>query len=1013
MDIRNILAKLDTLNEGTMAAVKKHSRGPKFPGYWKGTDAADKSKSKMVGAAESVLKDLEKELVEGSVKRNLEEEFAAFKEESDNPRIDLTPNYPNYATLVGEFVGMKGTRARFKIINAAVKSGQGETEKIAMAVASGKPILVDFSRIKNRAVLEDDDMFADGSKRKVMQAVTKELEQMHAHSATYPDNPYFAEAIEKINRWLPKLHTNFNSGLKDLLVNQHSSSGRWAAGILDALEDLGISRRDVMELSRSKFMQENDDSFAPSQRAATSIATRGWRRGGERTGSYQGSVTTTFDHIKSAIGDPISGPTDDPYDKVSCEWILTFKDGVVASIYDYKTGGTPMGEYAWHIGGNNKKAVEYVSHLLGIKPEVTEGSDDMFADRQSQKIGGAIIKAGKGAIADAPISWEGDEDMIEFTIGDGNDMIKIGKTYIEQGMAAGNRAFWEVDTAVRDQMYDAVLDVGIDMNDILDDLDEGVDIGQEWMSDTELDQYIPANLQQQWSELLGYDRNGNPSALWANLTGGYEPDVNDPEHRALMVKVANKWFAAKKIPNVQFYNVKDADDELEWLVQIGPQGVAEATRKPAAPQFTKYTNYELWERERYARGANYSETEIDGRLVGVAVVGTTYNEWGYVRDTGKVVGMWYNKASIGSFVQDGTSFDDSLSYAEQDTTWPYMNESQGAAEGTMVEGDYDKAYNLGKTHALRGERKSSPWPKEYPHDLHHKAYMMGYKDHAQRTPKTPKQGVAEEMTPAGEFLNKQERLKAGDKVYYKGRVVGIATGDMDDDRVVFKPVPGYGTNPNFASLPIGLIGLREHHEFTDLELAIMEGGHSLDEARIHHPGRINVYFKPNQHGEHSRVVAQNIPSSTLDALIGAMVKKFGVSPSDFSWQSVDDPFGQRLNEYGMTTGGMAGMNATAPADPAANKAATAQQLSNVQANANKLKAAGVNLPAGTGAVAQSAITASKNPNANAVTGQGMDATGKKITGALGQEMEKLLTTGNPAQVQQVANAIKQAKMGQK
>ena len=104
---------------------------------------------------------------------------------------------------------------------------------------------------------------------------------------------------------------------------------------------------------------------------------------------------------------------------------------------------------------------------------------------------------------------------------------------------------------------------------------EDVDIGQEWMSDTELDQYVPQQLQQQWRELLGYDRNGNPSALWANLTGGYEPDVNDPQHRVLMVKVANKWFAAKKIPNVKFFDVKDADDELEWLVQIGEQGVAE------------------------------------------------------------------------------------------------------------------------------------------------------------------------------------------------------------------------------------------------------------------------------------------------------------------------------------------------------------------------------------------------------------------------------------------------------
>jgi hypothetical protein len=104
---------------------------------------------------------------------------------------------------------------------------------------------------------------------------------------------------------------------------------------------------------------------------------------------------------------------------------------------------------------------------------------------------------------------------------------------------------------------------------------EGIDIGKEWMSDTELDQYVPNHLQQKWRELLGYDINGNPSALWANLTGGYEPDVNDPQHRALMVKVANKWFAAKKIPNVKFFDVKDADDELEWLVQIGQQGVAE------------------------------------------------------------------------------------------------------------------------------------------------------------------------------------------------------------------------------------------------------------------------------------------------------------------------------------------------------------------------------------------------------------------------------------------------------
>jgi hypothetical protein len=118
------------------------------------------------------------------------------------------------------------------------------------------------------------------------------------------------------------------------------------------------------------------DEFAPSKRAATGVATHNWRRGGERTGSLKGYVVTTFDHIKSVFGDPISGPTDKPYDKVSCEWVITFKDGTTATIYDYKTGKTPMNEYRWHIGGSGK-AVEYVTHLLGLEAE------DMYEGKQT------------------------------------------------------------------------------------------------------------------------------------------------------------------------------------------------------------------------------------------------------------------------------------------------------------------------------------------------------------------------------------------------------------------------------------------------------------------------------------------------------------------------------------------------------------------------------------------------------------------------------------------------------
>jgi hypothetical protein len=59
-----------------------------------------------------------------------------------------------------------------------------------------------------------------------------------------------------------------------------------------------------------------------------------------------------------------------------------------------------------------------------------------------------------------------------------------------------------------------------------------------------------------------------------------------------MVKVANKWFAAKKIPNVKFFDVKDADDELEWLVQIGQQGMAEGNRKSEPPEADYGADYQ-------------------------------------------------------------------------------------------------------------------------------------------------------------------------------------------------------------------------------------------------------------------------------------------------------------------------------------------------------------------------------------------------------------------------------------
>ena len=113
-----------------------------------------------------------------------------------------------------------------------------------------------------------------------------------------------------------------------------------------------------------------------------------------------------------------------------------------------------------------------------------------------------------------------------------------------------------------------------------------------------------------------------------------------------------------------------------------------------------------------------------------------------------------------------------------------------------------------------------------------------------------------------------------------------------------------------------------------------------------------------------------------------------------------------------SAGGGAGGGATANqvSTNSVNQAADTKELNLAQANLNKLKSAGVNLPTGVSQAAKSAVTTAGNPGA--VQGQGMDQNAKKTATALGQEMEKLVTGGNPGQISQLANAIKKMNMGQ-
>lgn len=79
--------------------------------------------------------------------------------------------------------------------------------------------------------------------------------------------------------------------------------------------------------------------------------------------SLVGYVTTTYATLEKVLGEPYTD-----FDKSTAHWNIQAPDGTVATIYDYKTYSTPVGEYRWHIGGHSERALLLVEFLLGIKP---------------------------------------------------------------------------------------------------------------------------------------------------------------------------------------------------------------------------------------------------------------------------------------------------------------------------------------------------------------------------------------------------------------------------------------------------------------------------------------------------------------------------------------------------------------------------------------------------------------------------------------------------------------------
>lgn len=122
------------------------------------------------------------------------------------------------------------------------------------------------------------------------------------------------------------------------------------------------------------------------------------------------------------------------------------------------------------------------------------------------------------------------------------------------------------------------------------------------------------------------------------------------------------------------------------------------------------------------------------------------------------------------------------------------------------------------------------------------------------------------------------------------------------------------------------------------------------------------------------------------------------------WEKTKNETG--LQEYGMTTGGTAMAGATGQQNNTVDAAQTAKELNQTQQSLNKLKGAGVNLPTGVSQAAKSAVGTVNDPT------KVPNQQDKNISMSLGNEIEQLITKGDPSQVNQLTAALKQAKMGQ-
>ena len=94
--------------------------------------------------------------------------------------------------------------------------------------------------------------------------------------------------------------------------------------------------------------------------------------------SLSGYVEATRYELEQVFGAPTYA-LENPDDKVQTEWTLSL-NGVVATIYNWKTQQTPRGLYRWHIGGFGRGEVEMVQEAVAAYRKSVRAVEKYMAD---------------------------------------------------------------------------------------------------------------------------------------------------------------------------------------------------------------------------------------------------------------------------------------------------------------------------------------------------------------------------------------------------------------------------------------------------------------------------------------------------------------------------------------------------------------------------------------------------------------------------------------------------------